>query len=152
MRSWRLKFLAVIFLAWGIYSFWPASLAPEFPIDDVACLSVEGFRVDANGNVFANRNPLTKDPGSARDVLRVMQRGWNTGDHKRGDDAWLIFERADGVPLEFGILPGHDSRYYEYRVYAFGRRTYRIFRMDRQPFLAAMASVGVTDLDLGRPE
>ena len=53
--------------------------------------------------------------------------------------------QKDGSVEELGILPGHDSAYYEYRYGS------RINRVEREPFLAALKAIGVRQILLSPP-
>ena len=150
MFGWRFKLIAIVVLALCIFYAWPLKPPPEFPVRQVTSLNVELRTFDQNGVI--SRTFESNDIERTRKLLQVMQAGTGADDHKCGDTGTVLFQNAGGPPLKFGILAGHDPGYYEYRYYSSVDRPYDLFKVDRQLFLAAMAELGVTDLDLGGPE
>ena len=68
------------------------------------------------------------------DAFRTATRGEQ---HNCGNSGVILIRRKDGTDDEVFILPGHDERYYEYRLDS------RICRVDREPFLAALKALGL---------
>jgi hypothetical protein len=92
-------------------------------------------------------DPETSDPTeftlTSRDqinaILACVRSARPTSRHRcvgRGD---ITLALADGRHVEFQILPGHDTSSYEFRTGS--ARTY--FKMQREPFVSAMASAGI---------
>jgi len=85
-------------------------------------------------------------------LLTVLGRGAPTNDHKCASSGKIKVRLKGGEEREFGILAGHHAEFYEYRYYKPKGGGYDIFKVDRAAFLKAMAGLGVTGLDAGRPE
>jgi hypothetical protein len=71
------------------------------------------------------------------DVFRTAKRG---KEHNCGNSAVILIQRKDGMVEEVFLLPGHDERYYEYRLDS------RISRVDREPFLSALKALGLEEV------
>jgi len=80
----------------------------------------------------------TQDPAVIRPLLDVFRTANRASEHNCGDSGVIEFRRKDGTVEELSILPGHDVRFYEYRLGS------RINRVDRESFLAALRAMGVT--------
>jgi hypothetical protein len=87
----------------------------------------------------------TTDPELIREFLAAIRTAKRAEEHKCPDSGTVLIHRNDGVVEEFSILPGHDERYYEYRLGS------RINKMDREPFLSALRKLGITSIKLIGP-
>jgi hypothetical protein len=94
----------------------------------------------------------SRDEAKVQALVRVLRTGLSTGDHKCGDSGRLMLHYPNGGTQRIGILAGHDSRYYEFRVYDRSGSDYAMYYVDREPFLKAMAGLGLERLDLGSPD
>lgn len=95
----------------------------------------------------------SRDAKTIEALLAALRNAEETKDHKCADSGRITLRLKDGGARKLGILAGHDKRHYEFREYTEdGRERYKIFRVEREPFLKAMQGLGATDLDPGRPE
>ena len=60
----------------------------------------------------------TDDPALIQPLLAVFRRAKRGEEHKCASSGTVTIRRADGDVEELHILPGHDERYYEYRMAA----------------------------------
>jgi hypothetical protein len=95
---------------------------------------------------------ITHDPTKIQVVLTEIAKGKQTRDHKCGESGNLTLHRKDGGSVDIGILSGHHAEYYEFRVFRASGSGYSIYRTERAPFLEAMATLGLPELDPGLPE
>jgi hypothetical protein len=79
-------------------------------------------------------------------LLAVLRTGEPAADHKCVDDMHVILHRKGGSEQKVGGLAGHDAYYYEFRVYHDKGEGYDMFRVEREPFLKAMAALGLDGL------
>jgi len=118
---------------------------PDFPTGSVESVDIE---LNAWGTRQKAARARSADAGKIEALLAVLRKAKLTEDHKCGDTGRLTFRRKDGSEVKFGILAGHDERYHEFRAYK--GSGYRIFRVQRAPFLKAMRDLNAGDLDLGK--
>jgi hypothetical protein len=85
--------------------------------------------------------------GKAGNVQKIIPSAKESEDHKCGDSGQIILCRKNNSEVKIGILAGHDLQHYELRIYQ--GHSYDIFRVNRIPFLKAMADLGVGELDPG---
>lgn len=78
------------------------------------------------------------DPALIQPLLDVFRQAKRAEEHKCGNSGTITIRRTNGDVEEVRILPGHDERYYEYRLGS------RINRVPREPFLAALRGMGLT--------
>lgn len=90
---------------------------------------------------------VVNEPRKFKDLVLLFNRAQATRDHKCGDSGQIILHFKRRPPWIFGILAGHDKRYYEFRVYQ--GETDGIFHVERDAFAKAMAELGIKDLDPG---
>jgi hypothetical protein len=125
-----------------------------WPPQPPALVSGEIATVDVNVFPIADRpaaHVSNAEQPKIEALAQVLRAGTLVEDHKCGNTGRISFRFTDGHGLEVGILAGHDGRFYEYRLYA-PSGGYSVFRVDRKPFLTAMANLGLPELDLGLPE
>ena len=90
------------------------------------------------------KKPTVTDQAKIEALTSVMRNAWAAEDHKCSETGQLMFALKDGSSAWITILPGHDPRYFEYRVGP--RNKYDIYRVDRGSFGKAMAGLGATNL------
>lgn len=95
---------------------------------------------------------LSRDAAKNAMLLEVLQRGVPTGDHKCSDSGAIKLQLHAGGQLELGLLAGHHKLFYEFRFYTNDWRRYEMYRVERPALLAALADLGITQVDLGGPE
>jgi hypothetical protein len=109
--------------------------------------------IDARLNDWQDRQQAaqasTDDPDKIEALVGVLRKGEPTKDHKCGDSGRLTLQGPGDRTWEVGILAGHNCRYYEFRVYRAQDRGYDIYRVEREPFVTAMAAIGLDRLDPG---
>lgn len=79
----------------------------------------------------------SSDPEAIAGLLRAVQSGERTRDHKCGSRGIVYLKTSMRPPLTLRFLPGHDATYYEYR------RGDRAYRVPRSEFVTAMRNLGV---------
>jgi hypothetical protein len=82
----------------------------------------------------------TDDPALIQPLLDAFRTAKRGEQHNCGDSGVITVRRTDGIVEEVLILPGHDERYYEYRLGS------RINRIDRGPFLEALKALGLSSV------
>ena len=82
----------------------------------------------------------TEDPAVIQPLLDVFRTAIRGEQHNCGNSGVIEIRRTDGTVEELYILPGHDDRYYEYRMGS------RMNRVDREPFLAALRAAGLNNV------
>jgi hypothetical protein len=108
----------------------------------VSSLEYTGVGTTAEGGV------KTDDKDEISHLLAGLRRARETKDHKCGDVGHLTIHLRSGGVVKLGILPGHHSDYYEFRLYSgkeWGSR-YVIYRVPIRPFTSGMKQLGITDL------
>lgn len=80
-----------------------------------------------------------------RELLESFRDARRASEHKCANSGRVSIRWKSGDTEELYILPGHDSRYYEYR---FGTR---INRIDRERFVTALKAAGVKQIKLSPP-
>ena len=149
LRRAMLLVLAVsVAMAVLAYLLWPQAEPPrQLPIAEA--ISIEFDLIGTSGG---------QDPGAGREerrevfepLLQVFNSGVEIPDHRCGDTGHVIVRMRDGSEWHYGLLSGHDQRYFHIRQYD-GLR-YRIFRVDRPVYAAAMKLLGVERIGDARPE
>jgi hypothetical protein len=139
---------ALIPLAFGLHWwFWPS--IPTTSADNVASVEVhlEGFtgNKDDPGNRLEEATVTIADPTQLQALLTVLATARRCSEHKCGNSGTITIRKKDGAEEVLGILPGHDGKYYEFRYGS------RINRVNREPFLAVMKSLGVGQVKLSPP-
>jgi hypothetical protein len=88
------------------------------------------------------------DQQEIRHLLAGLRHARETKDHKCGDVGELTFHLRSGGVVKLGILPGHSSDYYEFRLYSGKERgsRYAIYRVPIRAFTSGMKQIGITDL------
>ena len=122
-----------------------AGKGPDLPAGNVETVDI---RLDDWGQNQKAAKVSSTDAAKVRALLAVLRSAKPTEDHKCGDSGKLTLRQKGGGAVEIGILAGHDLRFYEFRVYR--GESYEIFRVERAPFLKAMAAFRVGELDPGR--
>jgi hypothetical protein len=139
-----------------------ACLLGAAPAPLLACVSAEGL--DAFGGPFRaveitidpwreGQEPVavtTDDPALLDGLATVLLRAEAGKDHKCRDVGTLRITAMDRTEMRLGILPGHDARYYQLRLYSGDR--YAVFRVERETFLDAIDRIGVPVRDAGFPK
>jgi hypothetical protein len=121
--------------------------SPEFKVGQTITLTI--VREGPPGEAPVEEQ-VTTDRVKIASLLAVLRGASPAKDHKCSDSRLVFLDQRDGRRVQIGTLAGHDSRYYEFRLYR--GSDYDIYRVERQPFLDAMAGLGVTEIDLGGPE
>jgi hypothetical protein len=127
--------VVVVAAAYVIYwSYFPS--VPSITAEQVDSVEVELYEwQDQKSATIASTNSA-----GIRALLAVLATAKRTSDHKCGDIATITFKRKTGSAEEFGVLPGHDAAYYEFRHVG------RINRVNRDEFLSALRGIGVTSI------
>lgn len=128
--------------------FWPeAALVPTLSADDVTTLELE-LTATSNGQLGFQQ---TYDRREAFELLvRVLNTGREIADHRCPDTGHVVARLRDGSERHYGLLSGHDERYYHFRLY--DGLTYRVFRVDRPAYIEVMSKLGVDRVDEAKPE
>lgn len=116
--------------------FLPACSGAGLPSDPASVVSIEVREEPTDGQAQPPRSVRTNDPEVIRAILAALRPTGNAPSHKCGARGRLVVTTNAGRTIDLWVLPGHDSRYYEY-----GGRG-RPLRVDREPFLSAMARLG----------
>ncbi len=138
-----------------------ACLLGVAPVPLLACMSAEGL--DAFGGPFRSveitieplregQEPVTvttEDPALLDGLATVLRRVEPGKDHKCRDVGTLRLTGLDRTVTRLGILPGHDERYHQLRLYS--GEQYTVFRVEREAFLDAIERIGVPVRDPGFP-
>ena len=151
MRRWNLSPLIVLVLLAAGYYAWTAYLRrPSLPVDQIQWLEISLH--DQMGK--KTEQAASDDRTKIITLLNVLQRGVPTGDHKCGNSGSIMLQLQTGGQLELGLLAGHHEPYYEFRLYTndWPWKEYEMYRVDRPALLAALADLGITQVDLGGPE
>ena len=82
----------------------------------------------------------TDDAADIQPLLEAFRSAMRSEEHQCGNSGTITIRRKDGTVEEVLILPGHDEQYYEYRLGS------RINKVDREPFLAALKALGLTQV------
>jgi hypothetical protein len=140
---------AWIALAIGVSITGCGGSSPALDFGNVEAITL---RVDEDGDY---RHPVTvesSEPGKIEALLAVFRKGELAKEHKCADSGEITLRRKGGGKQVIGVLAGHNSRYYEIRVYPTNETDWQIYRVERTPFLNAMAGFGLEKLDRGGPE
>lgn len=149
MKSWPLRILLVIVLLAAGYYIWASYLRwPMIPVSQIQVVEIYLF----NQSGTPTQQVVTDNRSKFEPLLEVLQEGVPTSDHKCGTSGSLMLKLQDGSKLELGLLAGHDNQYYEFRLYTYDWKRYEMYRVDRAALLAALADLGITQVDLGGPE
>jgi hypothetical protein len=152
---WARKHLVLLVLAATVlvpvtlglhWWYWPS--VPTLVADEVQSIEVhllpfpKGY--DADNCQDEARVTITAPAqiGALLDVFRTAERA---SEHKCPNSGTITIRTKSGDTEELGILPGHNSAYYEYR---YGNR---INRVDRGRFVAALKAIGVSRVKLSPP-
>ncbi|HEV3144199.1 MAG TPA: hypothetical protein VGZ47_09970, partial [Gemmataceae bacterium] len=96
--------------------YWPS--VPSASPDQVASVEVllieDGYKDKPNYQKGATIT--TTDPAQIRALLDVFSGAERASEHKCGDSGVITIRTKDGRVEKFGILPGHNEAYYEYRL------------------------------------
>ena len=99
--------------------------------------------LNAGGVDLGYVSELPGDDPAVRELIEVIRaRAVPTTDHKCGNRGSIRLHLPDGTQLALGLLPGHTEGFYELRFYR-GDRFVAIYRIERDPFLAALGHLGV---------
>jgi hypothetical protein len=135
----------VVALGLGISILLSCASGPVFPdLFAENVVSVEAWGVDTPRAKVANA-----DKEGIENLVRVVQAGEPTGDHKCRSSHMLVLHLADGNAVKLGLLSGHTEGYLEYRFYR--GDGYSVFRVNRDELLDALGTLGIV-LDLNTPE
>jgi hypothetical protein len=133
--------IACIGIMCAIYIlFWPS--VPDVTVQDVAEVEVrlipEAYLKAADRTGPAPRASTTNS-ARIKALLDVFESASRTSEHKCAEIGVITFRMHNGSTEEIRIIPGHDSLFYEYR--------YRgINRVPREPFLAALRDIGLSEI------
>jgi len=129
-------------------AWWLLPSVPELSADRVESIEVHLDRWE-NREIPDNQQKeatvKTDDPQRIQALLDVFQTAKRASEHKCASSGTLTIHKRHGSVETMGILPGHDSAYYEYR---YGTR---INRVNRQQFLAALKAIGVQQIKESPP-
>jgi hypothetical protein len=133
-------------VGYGVYWwYWPS--VPFASFDEVESVEVilpeDGHRDEPNYQKRSTNK--TTDPAKIKTFLDVFKTAERASEHNCGDSGAITIRTKDGREEKFGILPGHNEAYYEYRLGS------RINRVDREQFLATMKAMGVEQIKLSPP-
>jgi hypothetical protein len=133
-----------------VLQWWFLPSIPGVSADEVKAIEVHLVRFHQINESDPNNRQIearlkTTDPAKIQALLDVFKGAERASDHKCGNSGTIRIIQKDGSVEELGILPGHDSAYYEYRYGS------RINRVEREPFLAALKAIGVRQILLSPP-
>ncbi len=111
-------------------------IVPSLAVDEVDSVEIELFEWESQQAA----NVKSADASGIERLLSVIATAERTDDHKCGPVGTVTFKLKKGPAQEISVLPGHDDRYYEFRYER------KIHRVDRDEFLEALRSVGVTSI------
>ena len=145
-RRWILLIVTTVFCS-GVFIayWWSGGQPPVFHVNEIAEIEVHLSNMEDRQ---AAAEIATRDPVKIESVLTALAKGRMTQDHKCGASGNITLHRTDGEKVSIGILSGHHAEFYEFRVYPLNGSGYRIYRTEREPFLHAMAELGLTKLVL----
>jgi hypothetical protein len=141
-RTWLVAAFVAAVVVGGVCVIWPRStvLPPLTPAD------VEAIEIQIEAwETTPARHYRTADEAAIARFLAAIRTARPATEHMCGTLAYVSIHCKNGSVESLGILPGHDPRFYEYR-YA---RT--INRVERVPFLEALAAIGVRDMKVDPP-
>lgn len=139
--------VAVVGVTLGFF-FWPQPApAPMMPIGEALHIELD-LTPTAGGQPALNQK--FDQPDRFAPLLKVLNSGREIADHKCPDTGRVVVQMREGTQWQYGLLSGHDERYYHFRLY--DGLTYRIFRVDRPAYAEAMKLLGVERIDDVRPE
>jgi len=115
---------------------------PTLDAENVESVTVRLGKYEANeGFVPGYEQKPTEvtvdDPALIQSLLDTFRTATRGKEHKCANSGVIAIRLKDGTVENVLILPGHDERYYEYRLNS------RISRVDREPFLAALKALGL---------
>jgi hypothetical protein len=116
-----------------------AAEPPMLPAGEIESVEIAAFDWSVQQEV-----PLITgtDAAAVEALAAVIRSGAPTAGHKCRDTGKLRFHLRDGSVVSLGILPGHQSGFVEYKVYA--GETAEWFHVDEAAFAAAVERLGVS--------
>lgn len=134
----------IVFFVVGVFGldWWFNPSVPTLDADRVEAIEVNLFNekyTSPRAGQAASSHVIT-DEQVIRKLLAVFAAAQRGSEHKGVTSGQIVVRLKDGGREELGILPGYDDPYYEYR-YGF-----RINRVNRAEFLAALESVGIVSI------
>jgi hypothetical protein len=136
--------LAMIALAgFGFYR-WYLRDRPVRDAAEVESVEIKLYPIEMHGPDTAQQNAeiVSVDLGKIQALLDIFETAQVASEHKCGESGSIIIHTKAGRDQTIGILPGHHAPFYEYRTGG------KIYRVDREPFMAAMKALGVTSIAL----
>jgi hypothetical protein len=105
---------------------------------------VESIEVTNQPGIAEPSLPVrSTDLETIRDFLASIQRAEKTEDHKCPSLLQVMVVSKSEKHLKILLLPGHKDRYYEFREPGVG-----IYRVPREPFIAALRKLGLKHVPL----
>jgi hypothetical protein len=118
------------------------SKSPTFPFIDTQ--DVETIEIDNEPGIAEPSLPVrSTDPEAIRAFIASIQNAKTTEDHKCRSLLQVVIVRKSSKNLKLLLLPGHKDTYYEFRQPDPG-----IYRVPRQPFIAALKQLGLPHVPL----
>jgi hypothetical protein len=114
-------------------------------IDPPAAAGVERVVVHTFGDESPDEDPGAEpnDSKAIAALLEVFALAEETKDHECGESGTIERSVRGGRNRVLFTLLGHDDSYYELRD---GRRNYKIYRVPRDSFLAALRALGAREV------
>lgn len=108
--------------------------------------------IDPNAN-YAQPDPNKKvieiDTAEASrflPLLSILSGAKPSTDHKCGDNGSIMIRTRDGNAIRIGLLEGHNTRSYEYRLYhSSGPKSYTVYSVDKSALFKAFVSLGMSE-------
>ncbi len=147
-RAMLLVLMAVVAIVVTGFVFWPQPApAPELPVAEAIAVEIDLIPTAGGQPALMQR---FDQPEVFKPLLEVFNTGREIADHRCPDTGHVAVHLRDGTQWHYGLLSGHDERYYHFRLY--DGLKYRIFRVNRAAYADAMQRLGVDRIDDVRPE
>lgn len=118
------------------------SKSPTFPFIDTE--DVGTIEIDNEPGFAEPSLPVrSTDPEAIRAFVASIQNAETTKDHRCPSLLQVVIVRKSSKNLKLLLLPGHKDTYYEFRQPDGG-----IYRVPREPFIAALKQLGLTHVPL----
>jgi len=128
-----------------LITFCPPAVAGER--DLVAALvpgDIKGARLNLNswGPHLGFESEIDGDDPRMVALVSVIRNAEPAQGHKCANRGAIRFLMSDGGVIAVGLVPSHSEGFYEFRLYN-GDSLERIYRVQREPLLTALAELGV---------
>lgn len=113
------------------------TLPGALPLEGITFITITNTTFKAEEDSWLVR---CEDQGLIEKLAVVIREGKPSRDHKCSDIGIITFHFKQGKTVQLGILPGHDEKFYQFRLREDGE--YSIYQADRSVFLDALEAVG----------